>query len=69
MQIMVCILIKMEQGFQTRGALDDELINYRRMTDTNPSYGKGIDPEAIDSVAAVHHQAVQNRAAGNHVVE
>ena len=37
--------------------------------DTNPSYGKGIDPEAIDSVAAEHMQAVQNRATGNYVVE
>ena len=69
MQIIVRILIKMEQGFETRGALDDELINYIRMTDTNPSYGKGIDPEAIDSCRNQHMQAVQNRATGNHVVE
>ena len=59
----------MEQGFEMRGALDDELINYRRMTDTNPSYGKGIDPEAIDSCRARLMQAVQNRATGKEVVE
>jgi hypothetical protein len=69
MQIMVRVLIKMEQGFQTRGVLDDELINYRRNTNTNPSYGKRIDPEAIDSCRAKHMQAVQNRATGKEVVE
>jgi hypothetical protein len=69
MQIIVRILIKMQQGFQTRGTLDDELINYRRTTDTNPSYGRGIDPEAIDSCHARHMQAVQNRASFKEVIE